>query len=407
MWVSTWSSIRCCGTRLGNLVDTIIPLWNKNCSGNAKVHTDFFGADKETQSHLHWQFLGIWQGLWRLSWKHCTSTPHRSETNGIVEKAVRRVKEGTCAVPLQSGADLMECYCYPRKIQDLLFDGKTPYEWRFGEPFDGPDIPFGAMVEYQPITARTCRDCISLVQKSCQENSLDVLCAEGIWKGDTNVAIETDGRHLNSTKKTQCQGSVDVNKKWKLRVPSRRWNSQNFWRRSRSENIRLYLEHTRPRRTTRYSSRKIRSVIFTHDNKTHHGMMVEPKVIFGLSQKILFTVITWNPESNCTWRLKNHFLFHWNTLTIPEQPTRLQMRCRRKTFKITRQKWKKRNSDRLQEIQCVEWETTWWMYMVRGETDEETNDFKTRQCGGQIWGSICLMHRQTETKMDNKSAKKF
>ena len=28
-----------------------------------------------------------------LSWNHCTSKPHRSETNGIAEKAVRRVKE--------------------------------------------------------------------------------------------------------------------------------------------------------------------------------------------------------------------------------------------------------------------------------------------------------------------------
>ena len=33
-----------------------------------------------------------------LSWKHCTSTPHRSETIGIAERAVRRVKEGTSAV---------------------------------------------------------------------------------------------------------------------------------------------------------------------------------------------------------------------------------------------------------------------------------------------------------------------
>ena len=33
----------------------------------------------------------------------CTSTPHRSESNGIVESAVRRVKEGTSAVLLQSG----------------------------------------------------------------------------------------------------------------------------------------------------------------------------------------------------------------------------------------------------------------------------------------------------------------
>ena len=30
-----------------------------------------------------------------LSWNHCTSTPHRSETSGIAERAVRRVKEGT------------------------------------------------------------------------------------------------------------------------------------------------------------------------------------------------------------------------------------------------------------------------------------------------------------------------
>ena len=29
-----------------------------------------------------------------LSWNHCTSTPHRSETNGIAERAVRRIKEG-------------------------------------------------------------------------------------------------------------------------------------------------------------------------------------------------------------------------------------------------------------------------------------------------------------------------
>ena len=29
-----------------------------------------------------------------LCWNHCTFTPHRSETNGIAERAVRRVKEG-------------------------------------------------------------------------------------------------------------------------------------------------------------------------------------------------------------------------------------------------------------------------------------------------------------------------
>ena len=32
-----------------------------------------------------------------LSWNHCTSTAHRSETNGFAERAVRRVKEGCIA----------------------------------------------------------------------------------------------------------------------------------------------------------------------------------------------------------------------------------------------------------------------------------------------------------------------
>ena len=95
-----------------------------------------------------------------LSWDHCTSTPHLSETNGIAERAVRRIKQGTSAVLLQSGldekwwADSMECYCYLRNIQDLLSDGKTPYDRRFGEPLTGPMNPFGSMVEYHPISAR-------------------------------------------------------------------------------------------------------------------------------------------------------------------------------------------------------------------------------------------------------------
>ena len=95
-----------------------------------------------------------------LSWNHCTSTPHRSETNGIAERAVRRVKEGTSAVLLQSGlgnewwVDSLECYCYLQNIQDLLSDGKTPYLRRFGMPFDGAVIPFGAMVEYHRISAK-------------------------------------------------------------------------------------------------------------------------------------------------------------------------------------------------------------------------------------------------------------
>ena len=54
-------SIRCSGTRLGNTVDTIIPMTNKNFSGNIKELTKVPGADQETKSHLHWQFPRLWQ----------------------------------------------------------------------------------------------------------------------------------------------------------------------------------------------------------------------------------------------------------------------------------------------------------------------------------------------------------
>ena len=59
---------------------------------------------------------------------HRTSTPHRSETNGVAERAVRRVKEGTLAVLLQSGlderwwSDTVECCCYLRSAQDRKKD---------------------------------------------------------------------------------------------------------------------------------------------------------------------------------------------------------------------------------------------------------------------------------------------
>ena len=61
------------------------------------------------------------------------------------------------AVLLQSGlderwwSDSMECYCYLRNVQDLLADGKTPNERRFGEAFERRIIPFGAVAEYHAI----------------------------------------------------------------------------------------------------------------------------------------------------------------------------------------------------------------------------------------------------------------
>ena len=71
----------------------------------------------------------------------------------------------------------MECYTYLRNIQDLLSDGKTPYERRCGKPFNGPIIPFGSLVEYYTISAKD--QSINLERKSYLNCSLDTLCTRG------------------------------------------------------------------------------------------------------------------------------------------------------------------------------------------------------------------------------------
>ena len=121
---------------------------------------------------------------------------------------MRRVKEGTSAVLLQSSlgiewwADSVECDCNLRKTQDILSDWKTPYERRFGMPFTGPVTPFGATVEYHPISAKDqSRSLARYISRLC-------IVRGRIWKGDIIVAdieeledmdaSEIHGKRLNA-----------------------------------------------------------------------------------------------------------------------------------------------------------------------------------------------------------------
>ena len=101
----------------------------------------------------------------------------------------------TSAVLLQSGldekwwADSVECYSCLRNVQDLLADGKTPNERRFGEPFKGPMIFVGAMVEYRPFSAHDQARLHQLGKKVLPGIFLGyALIAGRIWKGDILIA---------------------------------------------------------------------------------------------------------------------------------------------------------------------------------------------------------------------------
>ena len=72
-------------------------------------------------------------------------------------------------------------------FQDLLSDGKTPYERRFGQPFKGPIIPLGSLVEYYPISAKD--ESMGIHHGLFHGLFLGyTLYAGGIWKADILVA---------------------------------------------------------------------------------------------------------------------------------------------------------------------------------------------------------------------------
>ena len=254
-----------------------------------------------------------------LSWNHCTSTPHRSETNGIAERAVRRVKEGTSAVLLQSGlnengwADSMECYTYLRNIQDLLSDGKTPNERRCGKPFKGPIIPFGSWVEYHPVTSKDQSRIHQFGKKVLPGLFLGyALYAGGIWKGDVLVADLEELETMDASK-----------------IYSKRLNAKEvIFPKGKGEfifpiadgRIKLLGGDQDLRTSTSIRHRPIQgeshihflgesegSLPTPHDSFTDAGEAIND---FGLYQETSYTAITLNPESNFTRREKNHSLFH-------------------------------------------------------------------------------------------------
>ena len=83
----------------------------------------------------------------------------------------------------------MERYTFLRNVQDLLSDGKTPCERRFGKPFNGPIMPFGSLAEYYPMSAKDQSRIHQFGKKVLPGLFLGyALYAVRVWKGDILVA---------------------------------------------------------------------------------------------------------------------------------------------------------------------------------------------------------------------------
>ena len=180
----------------------------------------------------------------------------------------------------------------------------------------GPIIPFGAMVEQHPISARN--------QSRLHQFGKKVL--PGIFPGYALIAgsnlerrysdygsgrIGKVGRIRNLSSKNQCKRSTNASKEIEFHFPNCRWYSKFVRKR-----LRIPRTHSKAgitcneSRSQRRTSRKLGEVY-----QQKHKMTLKPVPTCGQSKVTSFIVITLNLEYISTCRKKNHSQFHWSILT--------------------------------------------------------------------------------------------
>ena len=169
---------------------------------------------------------------------------------------------------MKVGGQTMECYTYLRNVTDLLADGKTSYERRFGQPFNGPIIPFGSLVEYHPTTAKDQSRIHQFGKKVLPGLFLGyALYAEGIWKGDVLVAdleeLETMDASEIYSKRLNAK-EVIFPQKGEFIFPIADGGINPPWRRSRPENIHLDTAASNSRRKSPFIFLENQKGLFHH-----------------------------------------------------------------------------------------------------------------------------------------------
>ena len=94
--------------------------------------------------------LDFKKGLKPIHVPHDVSLPYDPQSNGVAENSIRRLKEGTRCLLVQSGlspvwwAEAVRCFCNYRNVSDFYKQEETPYYRRQKRFYNGPKIPFGA-----------------------------------------------------------------------------------------------------------------------------------------------------------------------------------------------------------------------------------------------------------------------
>ena len=140
-----------------------------------------------------------------LSRNHCTSTHHVQKLMGLLTERYQVWMKNGGRIPSSGFAILKK-----KKISCLK--GRH-FKRRFGEPFNGPTIPFGSMVQHHPISAKDLSRLHQFGKRVSPGRFFGcVLCAGVLWKGDILVAdVEELGKmdaseiHARNSMRRKCE----------------------------------------------------------------------------------------------------------------------------------------------------------------------------------------------------------
>ena len=152
---------------------------------------------------------------------------HRSETNGIADRAVRKITEGRllywCNQAWMKNGVLILCNA-------ILICEMSKTSWQMGNHLVNGDLenhlkarffPSCFMVEYHPISAKDQPRLHQFGKTILPGIFLGyALFAGGIWKGDVMVADTEELRNLDASviqcSKAQCKRNNNAQKEWTL-----------------------------------------------------------------------------------------------------------------------------------------------------------------------------------------------
>ena len=138
----------------GTMYGDLIVVRSKNTNDTIMAFREFYGEDPAYYFYSD-NAPELKAAAQQELMVHLTSTPHRPESNGVVERFNQLIVDGARCLLLQSGLPgrywhyACRAFLLARNALVKGKDGNTSWSRRFGKNFHGKLIPFGAKVLYR------------------------------------------------------------------------------------------------------------------------------------------------------------------------------------------------------------------------------------------------------------------